>query len=109
MSAKITTKTLIDAFPYIIQISTSVEYLLYAGTQPNFYIERKHADTAYVYVTDAHVAVVVADTPVKGIYQSNDALQNLIREEERMHSSTSALQKLAFEAVRLIQIAQYNK
>ncbi len=87
MSAKITTKTLIDAFPYIIQIPTSVEYLLYAGTQPNFYIERKH----------------------KGIYQSNDALQNLIREEERMHSSTSALQKLAFEAVRLIQIAQYNK
>ena len=108
MSAKITTKTLIDAFPYIIQIPTSVEYLLYAGTQPNFYIERKHADIAYVYVTDAHVAVVVADTPVKGIYQSNDALQNLIREEERMHSSTSALQKLAFEAVRLIQIAQYN-
>mgnify|MGYP000883137457 FL=1 len=108
MSAKITTKTLIDAFPYIIQIPTSIEYLLYAGTQPNFYIERKHADNAYVYVTDSHVAVVVADTPVKGIYQSNDALQNLIREEERMHSSTSALQKLAFEAVRLIQIKQYN-
>ena len=34
MSAKITTKTLIDAFPYIVQIPTSVEYLLYAGTQP---------------------------------------------------------------------------
>ena len=109
MSAQITTKTLIDAFPYIVQIPTSVEYLLYAGMQPNFHIERKHADTAYVYVTDAHVAVVVANTPVKGVYQSNDALQNLIREEERMHSSTSALQKLAFEAVRLIQIAQYNK
>ena len=38
MSAKITTKTLIDAFPYIIQIPTSVEYLLYAGMQPNFQI-----------------------------------------------------------------------
>lgn len=109
MSAKITTKTLIDAFPYIIQIPTNVEYLLYAGTQPNFFIERKQGDTAYVYIADDRVAVVVADKPVKGIYQSNDALQNLIREEERMHSSTSALQKLAFEAVRLIQIAQYNK
>ena len=109
MSAKITTKTLIDAFPYIIQVPTCVEYLLYAGTQPNFYIERKHADTAYVYVANACVAVVVADTPVKGVYQSNAALQKLICEEERMHSSTSALQKLAFEAVRLIQIVQFNK
>ncbi|WP_302950699.1 hypothetical protein [uncultured Selenomonas sp.] len=107
--APIHAKNLIAAFPYIMQIPTELESLLYAGMRPNFCIERKHADTAYVYVTDARVAVVVADKPVKGIYQSNDALQNLIREEERMHSSTRALQKLAFEAVRLIQIAQSNK
>lgn len=106
--APIYAKNLIAAFPYIMQIPTELESLLYAGMRPNFCIERKHADTAYVYVDSGLVVIVAADTPIKGIYQADEDLQRTIIDTERKYGSDVARNKLTYEAVRRIQIAQYN-
>lgn len=109
--APIHAKNLIDAFPYIMQIPTELESLLYAGMRPNFCIERKNADTAYVYVDSGLVVIVAADTPIKGIYQADADLQRIIIDTERMngiYGSSIARDKLTSEAMRLIQIKQYN-
>lgn len=106
--APIYAKNLIAAFPYIMQIPTELESLLYAGMHPNFCIERKHADTAYVYVDSGLVVIVVADTPIKGIYQADEDLQRTIIDTERKYGSDVARNKLTYEVMRRIQIAQYN-
>lgn len=106
--APIHVKTLIAAFPYIMQISTDSETLLYAGKRPNFHIERKHADTAYVYVDSSLVAIVAANTPIKGIEQEDEDLKNYIIEMDRRHGSDVARDKFPFEVIRRIQIKQYN-
>lgn len=106
--APIHAKNLIAAFPYIMQLSTDSETLLYAGKRPNFHIERKHADTAYVYVASSLVAIVAANTPIKGIEQEDEDLKNFIIDMERRHGSDVARDKVPLEVMCRIQIKQYN-
>jgi hypothetical protein len=103
----ITAANLTSAFPYIIQVPEEANSLLFAGKKMNFYLTRHEASS--VYVVDGFIAILAYDKKIKGAYHVTRDLWENVKHEERCHSAESAIQKLCFEGVRLIQITQYNK